>query len=489
MSTVIYLSNQQIQIVEGKRGKTANVTRCFDYATPQGSIINGIIMDPEGFGSFIKGIWNENKLSVKDVILVINSTKFVGQSMEIPKMSDDKTLDHIRRGFSNIDRSEEKIYGFIRLESSQKKMQRLYAESVSPDFIKDYTVFFQNNGITLKGIYSGEGSTIGLINSTKAKHFSTFMLMIADSMTLTTVLYVNKVFTYYNSARCFHEPGTEDYAQDLTRSVSQIRQFMQANQLDAELEAIVLAGVDEKDMNLYKAHMRDFGVQTSVEIFEDTKNIKGTGTKDVQSHLFATSGLFDNGTNGNYLLKYQTKKVEKKDSNNAKYFAILAIALVISVGGFVLTFLRSNRIKRQLEDIEDYNNSATIQMQVTEYDELTTRNGFLIGQYLSIANINENLDTYPWATSKVQSKIFKIADGYATVTLTSCNADSGTTNMDVNASDVQTINEFISLMKKQKIFHDVKYTGYSYSINENYHVNVSCTLEEAVGRGGDADED
>lgn len=489
MSTVIYLSNQQIQIVEGKRGKTANVTRCFDYATPQGSIINGIIMDPEGFGSFIKGIWNENKLSVKDVILVINSTKFVGQSMEIPKMSDDKTLDHIRRGFSNIDRSEEKIYGFIRLESSQKKMQRLYAESVSPDFIKDYTVFFQNNGITLKGIYSGEGSTIGLINSTKAKHFSTFMLMIADSMTLTTVLYVNKVFTYYNSARCFHEPGTEDYAQDLTRSVSQIRQFMQANQLDAELEAIVLAGVDEKDMNLYKAHMRDFGVQTSVEIFEDTKNIKGTGTKDVQNHLFATSGLFDNGTNGNYLLKYQTKKVEKKDSNNAKYFAILAIALVISVGGFVLTFLRSNRIKRQLEDIEDYNNSATIQMQVTEYDELTTRNGFLIGQYLSIANINENLDTYPWATSKVQSKIFKIADGYATVTLTSCNADSGTTNMDVNASDVQTINEFISLMKKQKIFHDVKYTGYSYSINENYHVNVSCTLEEAVGRGGDADED
>ena len=135
MSTVIYLSNQQIQIVEGKRGKTANVTRCFDYATPQGSIINGIIMDPEGFGSFIKGIWNENKLSVKDVILVINSTKFVGQNMEIPKMSDDKTLDHIRRGFSNIDRSEEKIYGFIRLESSQKKMQRLYAESVSPDFI------------------------------------------------------------------------------------------------------------------------------------------------------------------------------------------------------------------------------------------------------------------------------------------------------------------------------------------------------------------
>ena len=234
MSTVIYLSNQQIHIVEGKRGKSATVNRFISYPAPQGTIINGIIMDTEAFGTFLKEIWTENKLPVKDVNLVVNSTKFVGQNMEIPKMQDEKTLDHIKRGFSNIDRSEEKVYGFIRLESSHKKMQRLYAESVSPDFISDYIKFFDGIGIKLKGIYSGEGSMISLVNATAAKNYGTFILMIADSMTLTTVLYVNKVFTYYNSVRCFHEPGTEEYAQDLTRSVSQIRQFMQANQLEAD---------------------------------------------------------------------------------------------------------------------------------------------------------------------------------------------------------------------------------------------------------------
>ena len=489
MSTVIYLSNQKIQIVEGKRGKTATVNRCFDFQAPQGSIINGIVMDPDGFGSFLKGIWSENKLSVKDVILVVNSTKFVGQNMEIPKMADDKTLDHIRRGFSNIDRSEEKIYGFLRLESTQKRMQRLYAESVSPDFVKDYIGFFQSIGITLKGIYSGEGSTMGLINSTMAKQRSTFMLMIADTMTLTTILYVNKVFTYYNSARCFHDPGTEEYAQDLTRSVSQIRQFMQANQLEAELEAIILAGMDEGDINLYKAQMRDFGVQTPVEIYYDAKNIKGSAANKVQNHLFATSGLFDSGSFGNYLARYQTKRAEKKDGSNAKYFIILAATLILSIAVLVFTIIRTSRVKKELDDLESYNNSATVQMQVMEYDELTLRNSFLIQQYLSIANINENLDTYPWATSAVQEKIFKLANGYAYVTMNSCNADSGTTNMDVNASNVQTINEFIAILKNQKIFHEVTYTGYSYSNEGLYHVNVSCTLEEAVGRGGEADED
>jgi len=489
MSTVIYLSNQQIHIVVGKRGKTAVLNRCISYPAPQGTIINGIIMDPDTLGTFLKEKWAENKLPVKDVNLVVNSTKFVGQNMEIPKMQDEKTLDHIKRGFSNIDRSEEKVYGFIRLESSHKKMQRLYAESVSPEFLSDYIKFFDGIGIKLKGIYSGEGSMISLVNATAATNYGTFMLMIADSMTLTTVLYVNKVFTYYNSVRCFHEPGTEDYAQDLTRSASQIKQFMQANQLDSELEIILLAGVEEKDLNFYKNIMQDYGVSAKIDIFLDGKNIKGAESKAAQRYLFATSGLFNCGVGGNYITRYQSKKVEKKDSSNVKYFVILGISVFVMAAVFLLAFLYRKSKQDELNEIEEFNNNPTTLMQVTSYDELTLRNSFLVGQYLSIASINENLDTYPWATSSVQNKIFKLAKGYAEVTITSCDADTGTTNMSVTARDPQVINEFITILMKQDMFHDVTYTGYHYDSEDNYIVNVSCTLEEAVGRSGDKNED
>ena len=482
MSTVIYLSNQQVHIVEGKRGKSATVNRFISYPAPQGTIINGIIMDQETFGAFLKEKWAENKLPIKDVNLVVNSTKFVGQNMEIPKMQDEKTLDHIKRGFSNIDRSEEKVYGFIRLESSHKKMQRLYAESVSPDFITDYINFFDGIGIKLKGIYSGEGSMISLVNATAAKTYGTFMLMIADSMTLTTVLYVNKVFTYYNSVRCFHEPGSEDYAQDLTRSASQIRQFMQANQLDSELEVILLAGVEEKDLSFYKTIMKEYGVQTKIDIFSDTKNIKGLDGVFAQKYLYATSGLFDGGIGSNYITRYQSKKVEKKEESNAKYFLILGGTVLLMAVALIISIVYKKRTQRELEDLEEYNNSPSTVMQVTEYDMLTERNGFLVGQYLSIASINENLDTYPWATSEVRNHIFKLSEGYATVTITSCNADSGTTNMTVTAEKVKIINEFITILMKQEMFHEVTYTGYNYTDDGKYQVNVSCILEEATGR-------
>ena len=486
MSIVIYLSNQQVHIVEGKPGKTVTINRYISYPAPQGTIINGIIMDQETFGSFLKEKWEENKLSVKNVSLVVNSTKFVGQNMEIPKMQDEKTLDHIKRGFSNIDRSEEKVYGFIRLEGAHKKMQRLYAESVSPDYITDYLKFFEGIGINLKGIYSGEGSMISLVNATAARNYSTFMLMIADSMTLTTILYVNKVFTYYNSMRCFHEPGTEGYAQDLIRSASQIRQFMQANQLDSELETIMLAGVDDKDLSFYQSNMKDSGVQTKIEIFTDGKNIKGSDSKLAQKYLFATSGLFDGGNGSNYVVRYQSKKVEKKTESNVKYFVILGVTIVVMTTAFILALMYKKNKEQEYEDLKEFNNSPGTMMQVEEYDELTNRNSFLVGQYMSIAGINEDLETYPWATSKFCNKVYKLADGYATVTITSCNADSGTTDMTVTAQNVKLINEFITILMKQDIFHDVTYTGYSYN-DDQYQVNVTCTLEEAVGRS-EADE-
>ena len=55
MSTVIYLANQQIQVVTGNlSGKKINIEKSLTGFAPEGSIINGIIMDTDSFVSFVK---------------------------------------------------------------------------------------------------------------------------------------------------------------------------------------------------------------------------------------------------------------------------------------------------------------------------------------------------------------------------------------------------------------------------------------------------
>ena len=85
MSTVIYLANQQIQVITGTPGnRKISVADCYTEDAPDGSIINGMIMDADAFVSFMQNFWTTHNLPTKDVILVINSTKFIGKNIEMP---------------------------------------------------------------------------------------------------------------------------------------------------------------------------------------------------------------------------------------------------------------------------------------------------------------------------------------------------------------------------------------------------------------------
>lgn len=486
MSTVIYLANQLIQVLEGKAGsRKISADRYLTVDAPEGTVINGMVMDAERFVSFLKEYWKQQNLSAKDVILVSNSTKFVGQTIEMPCMSDQKTLQFIRREFADIDRNENKLYGFIRLAGGAKHMQRLYAESVPPELIRDYMEIFEAAGIRLRAIYSGESSIINLVGMTLAARYDTFMLQIAGSMTLSTVLFTNGMYTYYNSVRCFHEQGTEDYAQDLARSVSQIRQFMQAHQMERELERLVLAGIDPADVELYAQGIRGMGINTPVEIFTSGDSISGPAAADAQRFLFAASGFAGNGAGSNYIKVTQRRKKEKSVRTDRSGCAIIGITAAVMLAAWGGSAWYTAGRKNALQNVLDYNNSPLTQAQVSGYDELTERNSFLVGQYASIAGMNENLDTYPWMTSEIIQIIDRCAAAYdMSISITSCDADTGTTNMIVTTKtdDVQRINAFIRELRGQEVFYDIAYTGYSYQGGGSYSVSVTCTLAEAAGR-------
>ena len=116
MSTVIYLANQQVQIVTGSSsGKKIVVNQNFTVDAPEGSIINGIVMDADLFIGFLRETWASLRLPSKDVIVVVNSSKFVGKNIEMPVLNDTKTLEFIEREPSDINKEDSYTYGYIPL--------------------------------------------------------------------------------------------------------------------------------------------------------------------------------------------------------------------------------------------------------------------------------------------------------------------------------------------------------------------------------------
>ena len=178
MSISIYLNNLQVQIVVGTRGKKGKFQNSIIVTAPEGSIINGMIMDADCFTAFLTGTWAQYKLPKKDVHLVVNSNKIPGRLVDVPKLNSRKTRQFLTRELSDMQREDEESFiCFNELGGAGKGMAKLYAELVSNSLVKEYMEIFSAAGISVKSIVSAEGSIIGLLEQTVAKQYKTFNMV------------------------------------------------------------------------------------------------------------------------------------------------------------------------------------------------------------------------------------------------------------------------------------------------------------------------
>ena len=122
MSVSVYFSNQIVQVAVGNRGKKGVLKNIYTTVAPEGCIINGIVMDAEVLGNFLKEFWALNNIPKKDVYLVVKSNKIISKNLEIPVLDKKKTYGYITREFSDMQREEgEDTLAYTKLAKDAKK--------------------------------------------------------------------------------------------------------------------------------------------------------------------------------------------------------------------------------------------------------------------------------------------------------------------------------------------------------------------------------
>ena len=480
MSIVIYLANSEIQIVEGSAGERISIERQLSRKTPEGSIVNGVVTDPDAFALFLKNVFDEKKIPKSDVSLVINSSKFVGQIMTLPPLSPKHTLEYIHREYANIEKEENKLYGFLRLkEKKGEGPGRIYAESISPDYIGGYVSLFEKAGIKLKGIYSGETSLIAAASATSGDSKESFLLVAAESMTFTTVLFIDGVFTYYNSLRCFKEKGSEGYAGELARTVSQIKQFMQANQLGDNIEKVLLAGVDPADLEMYKDAIAGLGITTNVKMFSGSGRTKGKLSDRAGDLIFAASGLFAAGDSSNYLLAYKKSIKPAGKNENLIFVSIGAAVTVFMAALLIIALVVENGKKDKIAELKAQNEQMAFVS--ADHDEVAGQNAALAENSYRLEDMTENLAGYPWLSAGLAEKIMKLSEK-ADVRISGYDAGSGALSINVQADQPGDINEFAGKLKGIEGQKRIDYSGYNLTSAGKYSAEIKLILAEGSGR-------
>ena len=485
MSVSVFLSNQIVQIAVGTRGKKGSVKNIYTALAPEGSIINGIVMDQEAFVSFLRQFWSVNTIPTKDVYLIVNSNKIAGKNVEVPVMNEKKTLSYIMREFSDMQREEaENTIAYAPLGQDKKsKIRKTYAEIAQKDQLAEYLQIFDEAGIELKGIVSSESSIIGYAAQTLAPKYGSFVLQIENGNLVYNVLFVNGEYKYYNSVRCFNEYGTPEYYNDCVRSLSQLSQFMQVEKIQGGIERILIAGFNNPNTEAYKSALYNAGIDAPVDILNPAVSSDNRLNFEAQKALFAVSGLYDQGKYSNFLNHFSAKEDSKSVDPRLKgrlitIFGTLIAMLVIFGVCLTLRLILESRY----DELKSFNNSATTKMQVAEYDAAVEERDALVNKYSSINNVVETVESYPVCTDEIIDVLEETARGYANIEILSFDAEAGQVTFSAKSDEVQDIYKYIDKLLAEDIFRSVDHTGYTLESDGQYDIHVTCTLVESAGR-------
>ena len=487
MSVSVYFSNQIIQFAIGTRGKKGTLKAVYTTLAPEGSIINGIIMDAESLGAHVKSFWEANNFPKKDVYLVLNSNKIAGKSLSVPILNEKKTLGFITREFADMQREDaDNTLSYALLGVDRKtRVRNLYAEMAPKDQLKEFIQLFEEMGITLKGIISGESSIIGYAGQTILKQAKTFVLQIINGNLVSNVLFADGEFKYYNSIRCFNEPGTEAYLDDLARSLNQMEQFMGAQKITSPIERVLIAGTAGQNLPLYQGAVADRGINAPVEMINTGIGSSPELEQQAQMALFAVSGLFDQGRSSNFLTYFNAKDEEKPaidPKTRSRIISVITTFIVMAVGFGIALTLRLIR-DAKYNELHDYNNKPTTKMQVMAYDEAVEKRDSMLSKYNAILFVSESVKSYPLCNGDIIKILEDAAKGYATIEMSSFDAETGRVGFTAKSEDVNDIYLYIDRLLQQKIFMTVDHTGYTYDNREGlYNIHVECTLAESAGR-------
>lgn len=478
MATILYLSNQLVQVVEAKtKGKAVVVQNIWQGEAPEGSLINGIITDEDAFVSWIKAFFLTNRLPRKDVTLVINSTQFNTKVLEFPKIKDREIRKMVPREFSE-NRTENTLFSYYTLDEGGTRKQRILATAVEKGFLTSYINFFKQVGVEITAIDSGIGCMVRLFMNSPEISKKTCLVQVLDGREVVSMLFIRGVYFYSQKNRLFTQDSIEgDMAKELRSITDRILQFATAQQITEPINILYLCGNGQG--KLQKA-LENSQVFKGDKVLLINKAVRKRGIEFVYGAGYLLNQRKDTSFM-KQLFREQENVKRRRDTIEMMLPSVAVLVVCLGITAFLgnryFAGVEELRVHQQnMQDNDLVNASAS-------YDLASANVASLVAKTELARNIWQHLLSYPTINASVQQTLNDCAEGAVTIDIKSFQRDSGVLSIDAYATDVRSINVFVSNLQAQEIFEKVDYSGYTYTSGvNNYSIHIVCNMAEGAGR-------
>ena len=482
MKVNVFLSNSSIQVVLGeKSGKKVKVKALYADAIPDGTLLNGTVINESVLQDTIRDTWRKHAIKEKNVDLVINSPNLLARRIEMPLLTGNKANRFVNNEVDEKDtaRFSEPILGWYPI-SKKKKTQLVISEMAEKEFVETYIRIFEAAGVKLNSLHAGINLAVNMMQTQVNKN--TVVYMILDGMNLTTILFAEGNYFNNLNTRVYSIPGTSEFSAEIRNAISAIRQFATAQHIEHEISNIYIAGLNMEDMNLLKSELQGYPLGDVLGIMTKPDSVvMNTAADKFGDYLFSIAGFF--GTQEGLSIleawKRDSQDYQKKKTMTTLIVPYVAVVILLLIVTIVLLVIRSQK-KAELAVLQQYNMQPSIVESAAEYDMLMKDAEKLGVAQGSVDLLKKYRDTYPIPDSSVNKSIMNAAGlEDVGVVIDSYSAESGILEVIATAEDVEKINKFIARLLAMDIFELVDYTGYTKNEADNtWSIHVVCTLAE-----------
>ena len=482
MKVNVFLSNSSIQVVLGeKSGKKVKVKALYADAIPDGTLLNGTVINESVLQDTIRDTWRKHAIKEKNVDLVINSPNLLARRIEMPLLTGNKANRFVNNEVDEKDtaRFSEPILGWYPI-SKKKKTQLVISEMAEKEFVETYIRIFEAAGVKLNSLHAGINLAVNMMQTQVNKN--TVVYMILDGMNLTTILFAEGNYFNNLNTRVYSIPGTSEFSAEIRNAISAIRQFATAQHIEHEISNIYIAGLNMEDMNLLKSELQGYPLGDVLGIMTKPDSVvMNTAADKFGDYLFSIAGFF--GTQEGLSIleawKRDSQDYQKKKTMTTLIVPYVAVVILLLIVTIVLLVIRSQK-KAELAVLQQYNMQPSIVESAAEHDMLMKEAEKLGVAQGSVDLLKEYRDTYPIPDSSVNKSIMNAAGlEDVGVVIDSYSAESGILEVIATAEDVEKINKFIARLLAMDIFELVDYTGYTKNEEDNtWSIHVVCTLAE-----------
>ena len=487
MSTSVFLSNDYIRVVAGKTtGKSIRVQRAGRYELPAECLINGVITNENDLKERLKEIWQKESFPVKDVALVVASTRFSMKSIKAPVMSRQKLRRYVVNEFSAPESGEPMVYDCQIMErDSSRGMVRLLASMAERDMVESFIRLFRECGMTVSSVCPSRCSVISMLENAGAVRGKTCIIQLVEGADLRSILCVEGTYTYSSRTRLFCSRDTDELGAELAKSVSGILQFAMSQKISQKITDVYLAGLTQKEQEYCKDSISHLEMNLQVSQLEGgfVSMPEGSSFSDYVSPI---SGLMAAKETMNLADGFPSLKKGGKEKGELWKYLLPPAAAFLVMGGILAAFLiRNSFYETKLTGLLDLQNSQAAVMGMEESRNLSSRVNTLSALLAQISDLNDARKSYPKADTSVLEAVEDAAEGLVSVQIKGYQADTGSLSIVAYAARVDDISPYIDALEETGMFRELSYSGYqlqNMGDQSAYKIQLTGYLAQTAGK-------